>query len=43
MAKGEHGEAEREHINEMSVSGGAKRQHLSHLAVTCWPGLGDNI
>jgi len=38
-----HGGAEREHIDETGVSGGAKRRHLSQPAVTCWPGFGDAI
>ena len=39
----EHGRAEGEHIDETVVSGGAKRRHLSQLAVTCWPGFGETI
>ena len=39
----EHWRAEGEHIDEMGVSGGAKRRHLSQRAVTCWLGFGDII
>ena len=42
-AEEEHGGAEREHIDEISVSGRAKRRHFSQLAVTYWPGFGEVI
>ena len=37
------GEQEGEHIDEIGVSGGAKRRHLSQPSVTCWPGFGEVI
>lgn len=40
-AKREHGGAEGEHIEEMGVSGGAKRRGLSQPAVTYWHGFGE--
>ena len=43
MAEGEHGGAEREPIDEIGVSGRAKRRYLSQPAVTCWPGFGEVI
>jgi hypothetical protein len=42
-AEGEHKGVEREHIDEMGFSGGAKRRHLSQPAVTCWLRFGDTI
>jgi len=43
VAKGEHGRAEEEHINETGVSEGAKRRGLSQRWVTCWLQFGEFI
>ena len=42
-AGGEYRGVEGEHINEMGVSAGAKRRHLSQRLVTCWPGFEETL